>query len=194
MLAWLRQAVARVANGLLFVYHALHKFSNHSSSAAAGLSAARPVTAPVIMQLCFSGKTACNSAMHTLLCTFRSRCHGWLHYNLSTKNACMHTVALHCFTMLPVGSCRTSHEAATSARIASDAVAYFRLILRVWCNATRYVLLPVCCTSQVVSGSAAVHVGFWPVAKSVLLFLGIPLVAGGFPAYMTRQNSCIART
>jgi ACR3 family arsenite efflux pump ArsB len=32
---------------------------------------------------------------------------------------------------------------------------------------------------QVVSGSAAVHVGFWPVAKSVLLFLGIPLVAGG---------------
>uniref|UniRef100_A0A383W304 Arsenical-resistance protein n=1 Tax=Tetradesmus obliquus TaxID=3088 RepID=A0A383W304_TETOB len=31
---------------------------------------------------------------------------------------------------------------------------------------------------QVVSGGAAVHVGFWPVAKSVLLFLGIPLVAG----------------
>lgn len=31
---------------------------------------------------------------------------------------------------------------------------------------------------QVVSGSTAVHIGFWPVAKSVLLFLGIPLVAG----------------
>jgi ACR3 family arsenite efflux pump ArsB len=33
---------------------------------------------------------------------------------------------------------------------------------------------------QVVSGSAAVSVGFWPVAKSVLLFLGVPLVAGAF--------------
>lgn len=31
---------------------------------------------------------------------------------------------------------------------------------------------------QVVSGSAAVTVGFWPVAKSVLLFLGVPLLAG----------------
>eukprot|EP00882_Tetradesmus_deserticola_P009676 GHRQ01010217.1.p1 GENE.GHRQ01010217.1~~GHRQ01010217.1.p1 ORF type:complete len:395 (+),score=129.49 GHRQ01010217.1:645-1829(+) len=31
---------------------------------------------------------------------------------------------------------------------------------------------------QVVSGGAAMHVGFWPVAKSVLLFLGVPLVAG----------------
>lgn len=32
---------------------------------------------------------------------------------------------------------------------------------------------------QVVSGSSGtVTVGFWPVAKSVLLFLGIPLVAG----------------
>jgi hypothetical protein len=31
---------------------------------------------------------------------------------------------------------------------------------------------------QIVSGGAAVNVGFWPVAKSVLLFLGVPLVAG----------------
>ncbi|KAI8476375.1 MAG: sodium bile acid symporter family-domain-containing protein [Monoraphidium minutum] len=31
---------------------------------------------------------------------------------------------------------------------------------------------------QVVSGGAAVHIGFWPVAKSVLMFLGVPLVAG----------------
>lgn len=31
---------------------------------------------------------------------------------------------------------------------------------------------------RIVSGGAAVNVGFWPVAKSVLLFLGVPLVAG----------------
>jgi len=31
---------------------------------------------------------------------------------------------------------------------------------------------------QVVSGSGGVHVSFWNVAKSVLLFLGVPLVAG----------------
>ena len=31
---------------------------------------------------------------------------------------------------------------------------------------------------QVLSGGTAVTVGFWPVAKSVLLFLGVPLVAG----------------
>jgi ACR3 family arsenite transporter len=31
---------------------------------------------------------------------------------------------------------------------------------------------------QVVSGSGGVDVGFWEVAKSVLLFLGVPLVAG----------------
>lgn len=31
---------------------------------------------------------------------------------------------------------------------------------------------------QVVSGAAGTSVGFWPVAKSVLLFLGVPLVAG----------------
>eukprot|EP00276_Gloeochaete_wittrockiana_P010402 CAMPEP_0184655092 /NCGR_PEP_ID=MMETSP0308-20130426/12721_1 /TAXON_ID=38269 /ORGANISM="Gloeochaete witrockiana, Strain SAG 46.84" /LENGTH=1000 /DNA_ID=CAMNT_0027091361 /DNA_START=24 /DNA_END=3026 /DNA_ORIENTATION=+ len=31
---------------------------------------------------------------------------------------------------------------------------------------------------NVVSGGSGVQVGFWPVAKSVLLFLGIPLVAG----------------
>lgn len=31
---------------------------------------------------------------------------------------------------------------------------------------------------QVVSGASGIQVGFWPVAKSVLLFLGVPLVAG----------------
>lgn len=31
---------------------------------------------------------------------------------------------------------------------------------------------------QVVSGASGVTVGFWPIAKSVLLFLGVPLVAG----------------
>ena len=34
------------------------------------------------------------------------------------------------------------------------------------------------CNKQVVSGAGGVRVGFWPVAKSVLLFLGVPLVAG----------------
>lgn len=31
---------------------------------------------------------------------------------------------------------------------------------------------------QIISGGASVDMGFWPVAKSVLLFLGVPLVAG----------------
>jgi ACR3 family arsenite efflux pump ArsB len=31
---------------------------------------------------------------------------------------------------------------------------------------------------RVVSGGAGVDVGFWPVARSVLLFLGVPLVGG----------------
>lgn len=54
----------------------------------------------------------------------------------------------------------------------------FKQLLRERGSFSLHVFAPPLHTVQVVSGSDVAAIGFWPVARSVLIFLGIPLVAG----------------